>query len=60
MNMDAYPIGAVTLAAERGWDYDAHQLALQARDDEGLRDRDAIDTTHPANWLTESEAEAYF
>lgn len=48
--MDSYPWD-LPLAASRGWDRDAHRLALESGD------IDAISLTHPTNWLTEDEVE---
>ena len=47
-----YSPKAMALAVARGYDDEAHQAALRARD------QDAIALTHPSNWLQEAEVEA--
>ena len=48
-----YTDEATLLAASRGFDRAAHVAALESDDE------DAIGLTHPFNWLTEDEVEAY-
>jgi hypothetical protein len=47
-----YPRHWVTIALERGWDFQSHVDALVGGDE------DRISMTHPANELTEDEVEA--
>ena len=62
LTRNAYgPSMPLALAAERGYDDEAHRLAILAaieRDPDGDPFMDGeVTLTHPVNWLTEEEVE---